>query len=368
MKKLRSRLFFHFSIQFGFISLLMILVVFLATLIGGYFLVELDREADYYQYQLDELVIEVGDPLDYRESGGDIEDVLRENMWLQIIDEEGNVIVSGNVPANLKESYSNIDIEQMKEWKQVEEYSVKYTLETPLFAEAYLFVLGYKEPGALLMDELIENVNINGSIAEADQSEVETKLDQLQGTLAIYNETGDVIQRFGNKEHIVDAPLEVIERDISPDHFSENQYTFLDRDSGNSWVLTAPNEQKQELPSTMFKMPIVIVAGLAGAILLITLLIAFWNSFRYGSPLFIFSNWLNRMGNGNYEEVLTEQEKKKVYRKNGKLKRRYKLYKEVFRHLMTWLQNWMHPEKKESSWKKAERNGLQEFPMIYVRL
>ncbi|MCT1903009.1 sensor histidine kinase KdpD [Oceanobacillus sojae] len=330
MKKLRSRLFFHFSIQFGFISLLMIVVAVLATLIGGYFLVELEREADYYQYQLDELVIEVGDPLEYIKSNEDMDDLLPKSMWLQIIDEKGKVIISGNAPGNLKKSYNSIDIEQMKERKQLEEYSVKYTLEQPLFEDSYLFVLGYKDPGALIWSEFIENVNSDGRIAEENQSQVEEKLNQLGGTLAVYNNKGDIIQQFGSNEHIEKPPLEMIERETSPDHFSENQYTFWDSDSGNTWILISPNEKKQKLPSPMLKKPILIVAGIAGGILLITLLIAFWNSFRYGSPLFIFSNWLNRMGNGNYEEVLIEQEKKKVYRKNGKLKRRYKLYKEVF--------------------------------------
>ncbi|WP_040982560.1 sensor histidine kinase [Oceanobacillus jeddahense] len=331
MKKLRGRLFFHFSIQFGFIALLMIVVVFLATLIGGYFLVEMDRDADYYQYQVEELAIDVGDPLEYKKNDNDISDVLKtENMWLQIIDEEGNVIESENVPADLKERYNSIDIAQMKEREQLAEYSIKYTLEKPLFADTYLFVLGYQEQGALLINELIENVNTNGSIAEADQSEVEETLNQLEGTLAIYDDNGDIVQQFGSNEHIEVSPLEMIERDISPDHYDENQYTLLDRESGNSWILTAPSKQNQKQSSTMLKKPVFIVAALAGAILAITLLIAFWNSFRYGSPLFIFANWLNRMGNGNYKEVLTEQEKKKVYRKNGKLKRRYKLYKEVF--------------------------------------
>lgn len=330
MKKLRSRLFFHFSIQFGFISLLMIVVAVLATLIGGYFLVELEREADYYQYQLDELVIEVGDPLEYIKSNEDMDDLLPKSMWLQIIDEKGKVIISGNAPGNLKESYNSIDIEHMKERKQLEEYSIKYTLEQPLFEDSYLFVLGYKDPGALILSEFIENVNSDGRIAEENQSQVEEKLNQLGGTLAVYNNKGDIIQQFGSNEHIKKPPLEMIERETSPDHFSENQYTFWDSDSGNTWILTSPNEKKQKLPSPVLKKPILIVAGIAGGILLITLLIAFWNSFRYGSPLFIFSNWLNRMGNGNYKEVLTEQERKKVYRKNGKLKRRYKLYKEVF--------------------------------------
>lgn len=332
MKKLRSRLFFHFSIQFSFISLLMIVVVFTAFFIGLYYISNEDREADYYQAQLEELAIEVGDPYDYKEMGNGISDVLPENVWLQIIDEGGNVIESENVPEDLKESYNSFDMIQMKEREQLGESAVKYSLEKPLYGNGneYLFVLGYKDSGTILMNELVENVKINGSIPEADKSEVEEKLNRLEGKLVIYNEAGNLVQQFGNQEQVEEQPLGMIEKDTSPDHFSEKQYTFLDRDSGNSWILYTPNEQNQDMPLTLYRNITFVFVGLAGIILLVTVFISFWNSFRYGSPLFIFSNWLNRMGNGNYEEVLTEQEKKKVYRKNGKLKRRYKLYKEVF--------------------------------------
>lgn len=332
MKKLRSRLFFHFSIQFGFISLLMIVVVVAAFFIGLYSLSNVERDEDYYQTQLEELAIEIGDPYEYKEFGNEISDSLPEKTWLQIIDEEGKVVESANVPEDIKENYSSFDIVQMKEREQLGEYAIKYTLEEPLFAsdDAYLFVLGYQEPGRILINELSENTNANGRISETDQPEVEEKLSQLEGTLSIYDETGAIIQQFGNQEQIEGQPLEIIEKDTSPDLFTEKQYTYLDRGSGNSWILYTSNEQSQDMPLTLYRDITLVFVGLTGVILLVTFLISFWTSFRYGSPLFIFSNWLNRMGDGNYKEVLTAQEKKKVYRKNGKLKRRYKLYKEVF--------------------------------------
>ncbi|CEI83299.1 two-component sensor histidine kinase [Oceanobacillus oncorhynchi subsp. incaldanensis] len=332
MKKLRSRLFFHFSIQFGFISLLMIVVVVAAFFIGLYSLSNVERDEDYYQTQLEELAIEIGDPYEYKEFGNEISDALPEKTWLQIIDEEGKVVESANVPEDIKENYSSFDIVQMKEREQLGEYAIKYTLEELLFAsdDAYLFVLGYQEPGKILINELSENTNANGRISETDQPEVEEKLNQLEGTLSIYDETGAIIQQFGNQEQIEGQPLEIIEKDTSPDLFTEKQYTYLDRGSGNSWILYTSNEQSQDMPLTLYRDITLVFVGLTGVILLVTFLISFWTSFRYGSPLFIFSNWLNRMGDGNYKEVLTAQEKKKVYRKNGKLKRRYKLYKEVF--------------------------------------
>ncbi|MEK1833176.1 histidine kinase dimerization/phospho-acceptor domain-containing protein [Priestia megaterium] len=70
----------------------------------------------------------------------------------------------------------------------------------------------------------------------------------------------------------------------------------------------------------------VIVAAL---VLLATISISIWNAFRYGGPLLLFTSWLGRMGSGNYSEVLTEKERKRVFRKNGKVRFQYRLYSEV---------------------------------------
>lgn len=74
---------------------------------------------------------------------------------------------------------------------------------------------------------------------------MEEKLSQLEGTLSIYDETGAIIQQFGNREQIEGQPLEIIEKDTSPDLFTEKQYTYLDRGSCNSWILYTSNEQSR---------------------------------------------------------------------------------------------------------------------------
>ncbi|WP_130859422.1 sensor histidine kinase [Gracilibacillus phocaeensis] len=335
MKKLRGRLFVNFSIQFGFISLLMICVVTLTFFIGLLYIANVDREADYYQAKLDELAIELYEPAEYENSGRSITEILPEGTWLQVINQEGEVVESENTPPGWQERYSSMDILQIKEREQIGGYTLKYTMEytVPLEnepAEPYLYVLGYKEQAALLMNELTENNNHQGMIDEADQPEIEAKLNELEASLEIYDEEGDRLQQFGEREETQSQPLEVMEKDVSPDNYAVKQYTFLDRPSGHAWILSAPNQEKMEMPLTTYRDIVIGIVVIAGIILLITLLISFWNSFRYGKPLFIFTNWLNRMGSGNYEEVLTDREKKQVYRKNGKVKRRYKLYKEVF--------------------------------------
>lgn len=45
---------------------------------------------------------------------------------------------------------------------------------------------------------------------------------------------------------------------------------------------------KVDMPLTLYRDITLVFVGLTGVILLVTFLISFWTSFRYGSPLFIF--------------------------------------------------------------------------------
>lgn len=74
----------------------------------------------------------------------------------------------------------------------------------------------------------------------------------------------------------------------------------------------------------------------AVSVLIATITFSIWNAFRYGGPLLLFTSWLGRMGSGNYSEVLTEKERKRVFRKNGKVRFQYRLYSEVITAFMRW--------------------------------
>ena len=225
--------------------------------------------------------------------------------------------------------YSMLDLLNMKETKKYKGYSLTFYLET-FYETDYLFVLGYEEKENIYLQELVQTYNHNGIIDEEDVPIVEKKLQQIGGSLEIYNKNNVLKQSIGATEHKEDLPIDVFLREVSPDIFSTKQLIFRDSQTGALWVLHTPNEKKQELRLDTYQ-EVLIAVGITGAVVLfITIVISAWNGFRYGHPLFIFSNWLTRMGNGQYEEVLTQREKKHIYRKSGKMKWRYRLYKEVF--------------------------------------
>jgi signal transduction histidine kinase len=332
MKKLRWRLFLHFSFQFISIAVLMVIVILMTLFIVIAFYAKDVSENNYYQAKLESITVDTGNSFKQLEmfDGWD-ESLEEENLWVQIINEDGKVVEAGNVPKELPNQYSPFDLREMQETEELQGYSLTFYLET-FYETPYLFVLGHFDEEKNFLETLAQDYGKKGLIAEQHLAEVESKLKNINGSLELVDSKNEKVeQTIGvapKKEQ--DKPLHLFMRKEQPDVFSTKVTTYQDPDSDLMWVLTTSNENKKGMNFDSYRDLAMAFGITAMIVLLITILISIWNGFRYGNPLFIFANWLSRMGNEQYEEVLTERERKQVFRKNGKTKMRYRLYDEVF--------------------------------------
>ncbi|WP_449538964.1 sensor histidine kinase [Ferdinandcohnia sp. Marseille-Q9671] len=329
MKKLKWRLFMHFSFQFISVAALMVIVIFLTLIIVIGIYAKDVSDYNYYQAKLESIAVNTGFSLSKFKMNKDWDTGLEEEqIWVQIINTEGIAIEAGNVPDEIPNKYTYSELKNMKETNQIQGYSLAFYLET--FYEApYLFILGYHDGANALLKQIIDRYGNDGIIAESNLSTVEEMLKNQNGYLKLFRNDHTLIQSVGI-ESLEEKPLDIFVRDVVPDVYSTKRTTYKDSSTGVTWELYTPNNNKNEVTLETY---LDVARGflVAGAIVLfITISISIWNGFRYGNPLFIFANWLGRMGNEPYSEVLTERERKKVYRKNGKIKLRFKLYQEVF--------------------------------------
>jgi len=331
MKKLRWRLFLHFAIQFVSIAVLMVIVIFITLFTVLIFVAEDESKHNYYQVLIESIAMDTGNSIVNLEmSDGWDDGLVEENVWVQIIDKDGRVIEEGNVPEGLPKQYSSHDLLKMKQTKQLHEYTLNFYLET-FFRDNYLFVLGREDKANQVLQEIVRKYRESGLIPKEDTDYVEEKLKEIDGTLYILDQHDEVEQQLGKNVDLKgEEALDSFVRDNAPDTYDLKLTTYYDDDTNLYWALYSPNEHKKGIQLNTYKDVLVGFAITGAIVLFITILISVWNGFRYGNPLFIFSNWLSRMGNENYAEVLTEKERKQIFRKNGKMKWRYRLYKEVF--------------------------------------
>lgn len=335
MKKIRWRLFVNFAAQFISVGILMVIVVFLTILILSINLMEDESEHNYYQTLLEEIAFNPDFSFTHltMDEGWD-DDLEKEGIWVQIINEDGEVIDSGNVPDDIPDKYTIRQLENMKETKELNDYTLYFYLDNSSYIVPYLFILGYKDEDNVSWKNIVQTYNENGIIKKEDKNDVENILKEINGYLEIYN-GNQVIMKLGNATNKEEKPIDIFLRSQSPNIYSTKRLTYEDAESGNLWVLYTPNEKKKEISFDNVRYTIYLFSFIGAVVLLITIIISLWNGFRYGNPLFIFTNWLTRMGNEQYEEVLTIKEKKHFYRRNGKIKRRYRLYEEVFQSFYT---------------------------------
>ncbi|WP_417898032.1 HAMP domain-containing sensor histidine kinase [Bacillus haimaensis] len=331
MKRLRRRLFLHFSFQFISLAVGMIVLFVLLMLILVGVMTKHEAEVNYYQAKVESVAMDTGNSINIlKMAEGWDENLAEEEVWVQIINDHGEVIDASNVPSDFPDSYGQHDLYRMQHDKELLGYSLYFYLETT-YDEPHLFVLGKKEKAHTLLQQLKDDYSSEDIVDQARVGEIAEKLQPMDGYLEIWDENNQLLQSIGKSSNAKeDLPLDIYIRNIKPDTYSSKASFHRDQETGHLWVLYTPNEHKKELQLTSLQEIIMAFAISVAIFLLLAIMLSFWNGFRYGNPLFIFTSWLSRMGNGQYEEVLTEKEKKLIFKKNGKVRMKYRLYAEVF--------------------------------------
>ncbi|WP_203362086.1 HAMP domain-containing sensor histidine kinase [Bacillus sp. REN10] len=330
MKSLRRRLIFHFSIQFITLTIAIIVIVFALLFLLLQHLADEDVKKNFPVGVLENITVETTIENNIAHIDDKWEARLKQkNMWIQIINHKGNVIGSINTPATLPEKYTVNDILQIEETKQFHEYTVLAEIDDT-YKHPMIYIIGYEDQQQNRLKKLVETYSHKGLVSETNKKRIEEQLNQINGSLHIIDEKGDIIFAAGKpmKKHKYD-PLDILSQKMAPGTYSTATATYSDPHSRQTWILHTPKKKEKHEKLSILE-EVLVGFGLIGAcFLFITLSLSFWNGFRYGRPLLLFTSWLERMKQGKYDEVLTEKERKKIFRKNGKIKIRYRLYKEV---------------------------------------
>jgi signal transduction histidine kinase/Na+-transporting methylmalonyl-CoA/oxaloacetate decarboxylase gamma subunit len=335
MKRLRRRLFLHFSLQFIFLAIGIVILFLFILLITIMLMTRHESKYNYYQTRIDTIAMETSDSFKQLEMNDEWDKGFeKDQIWVQVINEDGTVVESSNVPNDLPSKYSPYLLSLMKEKNELQGYSLYFYLETT-YEEPYLFVLGHKNVAQTTLKQIVTDFSSEGMIPEGSRSSVEDILKDLHGGLQIYHPNGETVQLLGENLAKDEKPLDFFMRESIPDTYATSSATYMDPHTNHLWVLYTENTNNKEIKLNSLKEVILAFAIAVGILLVFTIGLSFWNGFRYGNPLFIFTGWLSRMGNEQYGEVLTEKEKKLIFRKNGKVRLKYRLYSEVFQAFYT---------------------------------
>ena len=332
MKSIKRRLTFHFSFQFIAIIACVCCVLFCALMFLAYYLSKQDIKRDLPSGSLSVLTGDTTVEGGKATVSDDLAKQLKqEGLWYQVLNKQGKVIGEINSPKDLPHQYGLSELLEMDKTKKFKGYSVVTELDTFLTTPTY-YILGYKSDLKDQLYALYAKYNKQSVPPKSDIPLIKKALKEKDASLQILNEKGDILASIRmSKEKTRYDPLEIISRKIEQDKYDSTATVFHDPKKKISWVFYTPNNYHSITDESIIRKAWMVSIIVAVSVLIATIAFSIWNAFRYGGPLLLFTSWLGRMGSGNYSEVLTEKERKRVFRKNGKVRLQYRLYSEVIK-------------------------------------
>lgn len=332
MKSIKRRLTFHFSFQFIAIIACVCCVLFCVLMFLAYYLSKQDIKRDLPSGSLSVLTGDTTVEGGKATVSDDLAKQLKqEGLWYQVLNKQGKVIGEINSPKDLPHQYGLSELLEMDKTKKFKGYSVVTELDTFLTTPTY-YILGYKSDLKDQLYALYAKYNKQSVPPKSDIPLIKKALKEKDASLQILNEKGDILASIRmSKEKTRYDPLEIISRKIEQDKYDSTATVFHDPKKKISWVFYTPNNYHSITDESIIRKAWMVSIIVAVSVLIATIAFSIWNAFRYGGPLLLFTSWLGRMGSGNYSEVLTEKERKRVFRKNGKVRLQYRLYSEVIK-------------------------------------
>ncbi|RIE01652.1 sensor histidine kinase [Cohnella faecalis] len=328
--KIQRRLAFQFTFQLIIYSVLIIAITLVFVIAFTEQLSKSEIKNNFPHGALDMMVTEAvtEDTLSLSDFWTRL--IEERRMWLQVIDENGVVVYKVNVPASQPSSYSVAQLLTITDTERFGPYTVNSQLDDSS-ESPYLFLLGYENPKLEQLISWFDAYQSKGLVNDAAKDGLLEQLSASDGYLTIVNDHGEIVQTIGDPSLTPKAfkPLELLSMRQSPDNYDTGVIAYQPESAAITWILHTPNDTYRVSDIPELKDAIGVMIAIAGVALFLSLASSIWHGYRYGRPLLLFAGWFERMGQGMYDSALSPRERRIVFRRNGKLRVRFRLYKEV---------------------------------------
>ncbi|MCM3747058.1 HAMP domain-containing histidine kinase [Paenibacillus pasadenensis] len=361
--KIRQRMSFHFTYQLVFYSLLIVTV----TLVAGLLFIqnmrtnELRRNFPVGALQL------IAQETKYKDGTIRIsakwgELIEEKGMWLQVVSAEGDVIYGANTAphSTLPASYSMTQLLEIEETRKLGEYAV-HTQLSFAYEQPLLYLLGYPSPGLDRLVVWFDAYEEAGLVESKTLPLLDRRLRDNGSYLQVVDPSGRVIQDIGDKTYAQKGyrPLDILAIEQSPgSNYDTSIVAHRDQRSGMTWILYTANTAGESLKHSTLDTATRGLVWFSAIILLLAVPLSIWHGYRYSRPLLLFAGWFERMGRGQYDQVLTAKDKRKIFRRDGKMRIRYRLYKEVIESFYQMTFKLAQSEKERGRLEKAQADWM----------
>lgn len=357
--KLKGRMTLHFFIQFILffvVSLFTFLSLFILLII---FIVGEENDANPGKSLIENIPIfaEISRNQHVKIDDDLIEQLKENNMWVQLMDKEGKVIFSANTPPTLKEKYSIHELSLMEETKKLGNYQIE-TYYDVWYKDAYYYVYGFDNTNQTMLEKWYLQFSKDGIVDSTKTTELEKLLDKQKGIMEVYKDD-ELVQTVGSSLKVNHEKSDLLSFIHTPGEQKTKATIYNDEKTGTTWIFHQLNEgysEKKQYMDLSEEMKMILLATVIS--FCIAIVFSIWNGYRYGKPLLLMINWLEGLENKQYNDIFSEKERKKIYKRNGKVKIRYRLYKEVIQSFTNMTEKLAVTEKERQQLEKTREEWM----------
>ncbi|HDR4683436.1 sensor histidine kinase [Bacillus cereus] len=262
----------------------------------------------------------------------EVQDLIKEkNDWLQVVDENGKILYHFNTPNDVPDAYTKTSLVAYIQHHIESNYKFTYWEIELEEKKALVIYGGMLKSNALLTAIQKEHSSLTmDSFALTDQEK--QLLSKEKATLQIFNQNGEEVFSYPTGKKKTLSAIQIALNEKEPWNHKENTSSFYDANSGNLLVVTAKNEHyyPDDEIEDVFTKKFLIGCGLILLIVFVYLVIlSIWYGNKFGKPLLHAMRWLKNIAGGKYEEPISKKGKPVRFRRSGKEKWSFRLFRDV---------------------------------------
>ncbi|MGX5479647.1 sensor histidine kinase [Bacillus thuringiensis] len=262
----------------------------------------------------------------------EVQDLIKEkNDWLQVVDENGKILYHFNTPNDVPNAYTKTSLVAYIQHHIESNYKFTYW-EIELEEKKVLVIYG----GMLKSNALLTAIQKDHSSLTMDSFTLTNQEKQLlskeKAALQIFNQNGEEVFAYPAGKKKTFSAIQIALNEKEPWNHKENTSSFYDANSGNLLVVTAKNDHyyPDDEIEDVFTKKFLIGCGLILLIVFVYLVIlSIWYGNKFGKPLLHAMRWLKNIAGGKYEEPISKKGKPVRFRRSGKEKWSFRLFRDV---------------------------------------
>lgn len=329
---LRKRLIIQFIIQHAIILISALFAVFVAfiylvKLVDDIWLQPNLSNSDsftisQYVYKEDDTIVLDSEVKKY---------IKEKEDWLQVVDKNGKVLYAFNLPEDVPKSYTKTSLVRFLKHNMQTPYKLSYW-ETDMDGEQAVIIYGASMKSKQLLQTLQAGRSSSATSEFLLTDQEKELITNENATLQVFDKAGAQVFSFPSQKETAFSPITTAVAEKEPWNHKKSISCLYDTERELLFVLTTPN--KHYYPDTEADTIVAkkIVTGLGFILLVLSvylIVVAIWYGTKFGKPLFHMMRWLKNIASGTYEEPVNRKGKYIRFRRSGREKWSFRLFKDV---------------------------------------